>query len=196
MTRTPNLTPEEMNPEQRRVYDEIYASRGVWLNGPFAPMLHQPKIADPAQKLGEFVRYNTSLEPELTELAVIAVARHHDSEFEWLQHSRIALKVGVSPEVVEAIRVGERPNGLNERSQLVYDFTIALLERNRVPDDLYAAATSAFGTVGVVELVAVIGYYTLIAFTLNAHEVSMPADAEPQLPDLGHAVRQPSPDRL
>ena len=187
MTRTPFLKPEEMTPEQKRIYDEIYASRGTWLNGPFAPMLHQPLLADPAQKLGEFVRYNTSLAPHLTELAIILVARRHDSSFEWYQHQRIAREKGVPLEAIEAIRLGQRPRELNADSQLVYDFTASLLDTNRVPDEIYDAARAAFGVVGVVELVALIGYYTLIAFTLNAHEVPLPAGADNQLPDLHRA---------
>src|SRR5689334_3456570 len=92
MTRTPFLTPEQMSAEQRRIYDDIVASRGTWLNGPYAPMLHQPRLAESAQKLGEFLRYHTSLPPRLSELAILVVARHWDSDFEWHQHARIALQ--------------------------------------------------------------------------------------------------------
>ena len=192
MTRTPFLKPEEMSPDQRRIYEEIYASRGTWLNGPFAPMLHSPPLADSAQKLGEFVRYHTSLPPVLTELAIIMVARHYDCPFEWVQHARIALAAGVPAEVVEAIRNGKSPAGQAANAQIIYDFAHALLTTNRIPDKLYDAARSAFGVTGVVELVGLMGYYTLIAFCLNAHEVPMPAGAESQLPDLRHPPAEPS----
>lgn len=175
MTRTPFLTPEQMSAEQRRIYDEIVASRGTWLNGPFAPMLHQPRLADPAQKLGEFLRYHTSLTPRLSELAILVVARHWDSDFEWYQHARIALQSDVAAATVESIRHGEVPSSLREDERAVYDFTRTLLEGHRVPDEIYDEAQQLFGVVGVVELTALIGYYTLIAFTLNAHEVPLPA---------------------
>jgi 4-carboxymuconolactone decarboxylase len=184
MTRTPVLKPDDMDGEQRAIYDAIFASRGVWLNGPFSPMLHQPKIADPVQKLGAFVRYHTSLEPALTELAILIVARHHDCQFEWYQHYPIALAAGVAPDVAEAIRLGHGVTPPDERSAIVYEFTRALLERNRIPDREYDSARDAFGVVGVVELTALIGYYGFIAHTLNAHEVSMPAGADLPLPDL------------
>ena len=182
MTRTPYLRPEEMSPEQRRIYDEIVKSRGAWLNGPFAPMLHQPKLAEPAQRLGEFVRYNTSLAPALSELAIIVVARRFDCHFEWCQHAKIALKAGVRPELVEAIRNNQTPSDLSGDEALIYCFATSLLQANRVPEDLYGAVRDRLGVQGVGELVGLIGYYTLIAFTLNAHEVPLPAGVEPPLP--------------
>lgn len=182
MTRTPFLRPEEMNVEQRRIYDEIVASRGTWLNGPFAPMLHQPRLADPAQRLGNFLRYHTSLAPHLSELAILVVARHWDCDFEWYQHAAIALKQGVSAAVVEAIRQDTVPQSLSEESALVHAFTQQLLKAHRVSDDIYAQSRTAFGVTGVVELTALIGYYTLIALTLNAHQVPLPAGVDAVLP--------------
>lgn len=182
MTRTPFLSPQEMTPEQRRIYDEIVASRGTWLNGPFAPMLHQPRLADPAQKLGEFLRYKTSLPPNLSELAILVVARHWDCDFEWYQHAPIALRSDVPPDIVDAISHDRRPATLGESQAAVYDFARTLLEDHVVPDPIYERAKALFGVVGTVELTALIGYYTLIAFTLNAHQVPLPAGVTPPLP--------------
>lgn len=180
MTRTPYLTPEEMSPEQRRIYDDIVASRGKWLNGPYAPMLHQPRMAEPAQKLGEFLRYHTCLGPRLSELAIVVVARYWDCDFEWHQHAAIALRSDVPAAVIEAIRIREVPT-LREDESVVYSFTKTLLERHCVEDALYDRAKTLLGILGVVELTGLIGYYTLIALTLNAHEVPLPAGAQPQL---------------
>jgi 4-carboxymuconolactone decarboxylase len=182
MTRTPFLLPEEMNPAQRKIYDDMMASRGTWLNGPYAPMLHQPRMAAPAAELGEFLRYHTSLGPPLSELAIIVVARFWDSDFEWYQHSRIALKSGVPTDIVSAIAANQRPASLDERQTAIYDYTRALLETHRVPDDVYDRAKALFGVTGVVELTGLIGYYTFIALTLVAHEVPMPQGVGPQLP--------------
>lgn len=182
MTRTPFLKPEQMTPEQRRIYDDIVASRGQWLNGPFAPMLLQPRLAEPAQQLGAFLRYHTSLPPRLSELAILVVARHWDCDFEWYQHAAIALKSDVAVDIVEAIAQFNEPVLSDARQRLVYDFSRALLEQHRVPDALYADATEALGSVGVVELTGLLGYYTLIALTLNAHEVPLPAGVKPPLP--------------
>ncbi len=181
MTRTPYLTPEQMDPQQRRIYEDIVASRGRWLNGPYAPMLLQPRIAEPAQKLGEFLRYNTSLAPRLSELAIVIVARHWDCDFEWDQHAAIALRSDVSADLVEAIRLRQQPSRLREDEAVVYEFTRQLLERHKVEAAMYERGKATLGLVGVVELTALIGYYTLIALTLNAHEVPLPAGVRPPL---------------
>jgi 4-carboxymuconolactone decarboxylase len=180
VTRTPYLTPEQMNPEQRRIYDDIVTSRGKWLNGPYAPMLHQPRMAEPAQKLGEFLRYNTSLMPRLSELAIVVVARHWDCDFEWYQHAAIALRSDVPAPVIEAIRL-RQPPPLRDDEQVIYEFTSKLLQRHRIEDALYSRATALLGTIGVVELTGLIGYYTFVALTLNAHEVPLPTGVQPPL---------------
>jgi 4-carboxymuconolactone decarboxylase len=184
VTRTANLVPEEMTDEQRRIYEEIVASRGTWLNGPYAPMLHQPRLAEPAQKLGEFLRYHTSLSAAVSELVILVIARHWDCQFEWYQHAAIAARSGVTAESIESIRTGQRPLRLSPGQEIAYAFARALLEQHSVPADLYATAQSALSVVGVVELTGLIGYYTLIAFTLNAHEVSLPSGVSPPLPPL------------
>jgi 4-carboxymuconolactone decarboxylase len=181
MTRTPFLKPEQMTPEQRRVYDHVVASRGKWIDGPFAPMLQQPRMAAPAAELGEFLRYHTSLGAPLSELAIIVVARHWDCEFEWCQHARIARNSGVAADVITAIARDERPATLDAQQTIVYEFSRALLEVHGVPDALYDRAKELLDVVGVVELTGLIGYYTFIAFTLNAHQVPLPAGTVPQL---------------
>jgi 4-carboxymuconolactone decarboxylase len=190
MTRTPFLKPEEMSAEQRRVYDDIVRSRGTWLNGPYAPLLQSPELADKAQAFGELVRYRTVLPPQLNELAIICTARHWDSSFEWFQHARIAQRVGISAAVCEAIAHFEAPPFVDDDERLIHTFTTELLETHRVSDATYALATQRFGTRAVVELVAVIGYYSFIAMTLNAHEVPLPAEATSPLPP-----RPPTPAR-
>jgi len=182
MTRTPFLTPEEMDSEQRRVYDDIVRSRGTWLNGPYAPLLHSPELADKAQALGELVGYRTSLDPRLSELAIIITARHWDCQFEWLQHEKIARKQGISEATCVSIANGYPPALDNEIDEVVYAFTSALLAKHFVDESTYARARALLGIPGTVELVAIIGYYSFIAMTLNAHEVPLPAGSVAPLP--------------
>jgi len=182
MTRTPFLTPEQMDPEQRRVYDDIVRTRGTWLNGPYAPLLHSPELADKAQQFGELVRYRTSLEPRLSELAIIVTARHWDCQFEWFQHEKIARKSGIAACVCEAIAQGRQPQFTDEAEAVVHAFASQLLQSHFVEEATYVCARELFGVAGTVELVAVIGYYGFIAMTLNAHEVPLPAGATPPLP--------------
>jgi 4-carboxymuconolactone decarboxylase len=182
MTRTPFLTPEQMDPEQRRVFDDIVRTRGTWLNGPYAPLLHSPELADKAQQFGELVRYRTSLAPRLSELAIIVTARHWDCQFEWFQHEKIARRQGISAATCEAIANGLRPSLDDEAENVVYEFATQLLSTHFVVDATHARACELFGVKGAVELVAVIGYYSFIAMTLNAHEVPLPAGSTPPLP--------------
>jgi 4-carboxymuconolactone decarboxylase len=177
MSRLPNLSPDRMSPEQRRIYDEVVASRGTWSNGPFNQLIHQPRIAEPTQRLGEFIRYHTSLVPRLSELAILVVARHWDCKFEWSIHAPIALNGGVGAATVEAIANRQRPPGLRDDEGIVYDYATDLLQRHQVADELYATATRLFGTVGVVELTSLLGYYSMLALSLNAHRATPAEDA-------------------
>jgi 4-carboxymuconolactone decarboxylase len=137
-------------------------------------MLHQPRMAQPAQELGEFVRYHTSLNPKLVELAILVVARHWDCEVEWYQHAAIAARSGLSAALIEALRQGESPPEMDADEVIIFDFTHALLKEHRIADALYEKAKQRLGVVGVVELTGLIGYYTFIAFALNAHEIALP----------------------
>jgi 4-carboxymuconolactone decarboxylase len=175
MSRVPVLAPEQMNEAQRKVYEDILRTRGgKWFHGPYDPMLHQPRIAQPAQQLGEFVRYHTSVHPKLVELAILVVARHWDCEVEWHQHAGIAASSGLSAALIEALRRGEYPHDMDAEEVIVFEFTHALLKEHRIADAYYEKAKQRLGVVGVVELTGLIGYYTFIAFALNAHEVSLP----------------------
>ncbi|CAB3669061.1 hypothetical protein LMG27174_02052 [Paraburkholderia rhynchosiae] len=171
-----------MTAAQRRVYEDIVRSRGTWLNGPYAPLLHSPELADKAQAFGELVRYRTSLEPRLSELAIVITARHWDCQFEWIQHEKIARKAGVADATCDAIARGTKPPLADEKEEAIYAFASQLLARHFVDEATYAQTQELLGVKGVVELVAVIGYYSFIAMTLNAHEVPLPAGATPSLP--------------
>jgi len=180
MSRVPVLQPEQMNPAQRQIYDDILRTRGgTWFHGPYDPLLHQPRIAAPAQKLGEFVRYHTSLEPRLSELAILIVARYWDCDFEWYQHAPIAASKGLDAELIATLRRNQTPATMQEDEAIVFEFTTSLLKEHRVADGDYQRASEHFGIVGVVELTGLIGYYTFLAFTLLAHQIALPSNVVP-----------------
>ena len=174
MTRLRQLAPGEMTPEQRKVYDDIVAGPRGGIGGPFAAWLHSPALADRAQKLGEFCRFQTSLPPRLKELAIRVTARYWTAQFEWWAHARFALDHGVSPDIVEAIRERRKPVFVKVDEALIYDCSIALHEEHRLDDELFNAATKMFGAAGVVELIGILGYYTLVSMTLNVFEMPVP----------------------
>ena len=128
--------------------------------------------------LGAALRFETSIERRLLELAIIVVAAHWKAEFEWWAHARMAREHGVADEIVEAIRSGEPPAFTAEDEALVYDFARQLVVGGRVDDPTYASAVELLGHRGAVELVSLCGYYTLVSFTLNAFDVPLPPAAE------------------
>ena len=185
MARIPLFPLDDMSVEQQRVYDTVVSGpRGVVV-GPLRAALHRPELAEKWQQFGEILRYRTSLAPRLSELAILITARHWTSQLEWQQHAPAALKGGLSPAVIESIRNGQRPGFGAGDEQAVYDFCREMHEQKSVGNDTYARAHELLGTLGVVELTALVGYYTMVAMTLLAHEIPLPEGSAPALPPLG-----------
>jgi 4-carboxymuconolactone decarboxylase len=180
MARLRPLAPEAMNRAQRDVYDACVSGRRGRAPANVLAWLRSPELASRAQRLGEFVRYDTALAPRLSELAILVVARHWTSQYEWAVHRGEALKAGLAEELIEAIAARKQPVFSDEKEQVVYDFAVSLLKTNTVPDVAYQAAVAAIGEQSVVELVGVLGYYTLVSMTLNAFEIE-PPDAAARL---------------
>ncbi len=174
------IDPDHASPEQRAVLADILSGPRGNLDGPFLAWIHSPGLADPAQKLGAFCRYHTRLAPRLSELAILVTAAWWRSQAEWQIHQPIALAAGLDAEVAEAIRCGQEPAFARDDEALVYRFARALYAHRRVDDALYAEAVDAFDEPGVVELVGVLGYYALVAMTLNAF--AMRRDSHEALP--------------
>ena len=177
MARIPLPTPETLTPEQRRVYDAVVAGPRGQVRGPLLAALHRPELADKWQQLGELLRYRTSLPPKLNELAILVTARHCNCDLEWVLHEEMALKAGLARPVIEDIRVFRRPAGADADTLSVFDFADELNRNKTVGADTYARALERWKVVGVVELTALVGYYTMVAMTLNAHEIPLPEGA-------------------
>ncbi len=178
--RLPILADAAMTPEQQRVADAIRSSpRGV-VQGPLLAWLHSPGLADRAQALGAFCRYDTSLPPRLSELAIITVGAYWRAGFEWFVHAPIAEKAGLDPAAIEALRTGATPHFDQEDEQAVWRFAHHLLHDHEVPDATYRTVEDLLGAAATVELVGIVGYYGLICMTIKAFGVPVPdGDAEP-----------------
>ena len=171
MTRIPILLPENMTDDQRQVHDTIVSGPRGAVRGPLAVWLNRPELASAAQALGRYCRFDTSLEPRLSELAILTTARVWSSEFEWSAHKPIALEAGLSPDVIEAIRTHQNPIFEHEDEAAVHAFSKTLHTDRYINDELYARAVDALGEAGVVDLTGILGYYTLISMTINVFEV-------------------------
>lgn len=180
-TRIAFPTPETMSPEQRRVYDTVVSGpRGVVV-GPLRAALHSPELADRWQQLGAFLRYRTCLPPRLNELAILVTARRWNSELEWVVHADAALKAGLDPAVVEAILASRAPQFADPEDAEIYAYAREMQLTGQVSDATYAAVLERWLERGVVELTALIGYYTMVSMTLNAHRIPLPAGMTPRL---------------
>lgn len=179
--RLPALDPAALTPEQKAVHDAIASGPRGRVQGPLAVWLHSPQLADCAQRLGAFCRYGTSLEPRLSELAILVTGRAWTAQFEWAVHKPIALKAGLSEAVVDAIRNRSTPPFEREDERVVHDFAMTLHIDRRVPQALYEDAVRVLGTTAVVELVGILGYYTLISMTINAFNVPLEGSQVPEL---------------
>lgn len=179
------LTLDEMTPAQREVADKIRsgpraavsgsaANSGNSVGSPFNVWLRSPESADPIQQVGSYIRFKSSLGPRLNEFAILITAREWTSQYEWHAHHRLALQAGLNPQVAQAVAEGKRPTGMQPDEEIVYDFSRELHQTRRVSDATYARALQQFGERGVMDLIAVNGYYTLVSMTLNVDRTPIP----------------------
>lgn len=163
-----------LSPAQRTMVNDLLSGTRTSLNGPFNVLLRSPEMGNLAQKLGEYLRFKTSVPPRLNELAIIMTARAWRSQYEWYAHKTLALQAGLSPSVADAIQAGRRPEGMKADEAVVYDFCTELRERHRVSDATFKAAVALLGERGVVDLIAVMGYYDLVSMVLNVDGYTLP----------------------
>ncbi len=186
MSRLPDLRRDQLTADGQAVWDTIIGTRGSrlvtengGLAGPFNAFVHAPKVGLEIAELGATLRFGTSLERRLTEIAIITVGAHWQAEFEWWAHARMAREHGVADAVVDAIGQGEDPPFAAEDERIVHAVASQLVSTGRVDDDSYAAANRLLGDAGIVELIALCGYYTLISFVLNGFDVPIPPGVTP-----------------
>jgi 4-carboxymuconolactone decarboxylase len=184
LARIPLPSPAEMTPEQRRVYDAIVEGPRGTVVGPLRAALHRPELAEKWQQLGELLRYRTSLPPQISEIAILVTARRWRSQVEWHMHAIAAEQAGIAPAVIAEIKCGCRPLEADPKALAVYDYAVELTDDGHVKPATYDAVLRGCGVAGIVELTALIGYYTMVAMTLNAHEIPLPAGAEPPFPTV------------
>lgn len=178
MSRLPPLSDEALSPEQREIRDAIAAGPRGGARGPFPALLRSPELAKRAAHLGEFLRFNTSLPPRLSELAILVTARAWTAQFEWYAHAKLALKGGLDPKIVDAIAERRDPPFEKDDERIVFTFCHELHATHGVSDETYERTKAAVGERGLVELIGLCGYYVMVAMTLNVAQVPLP-EGEP-----------------
>jgi 4-carboxymuconolactone decarboxylase len=183
MSRYREIAVADMSAAQRRVRDEIIAGRRGRFGGPFELLIRAPEICGLAAKLGEHLRWGTSLPDRLSELAIITTARFWRAQYEWHAHAPLAAKAGVPAAAIEAIRSGGTPEFTASDEALIHRVCSEIFRTQRLSDASFNAAVAAFGEEGLVELISIIGYYTLIGNTLNVFQVPLPPGETPPFPE-------------
>jgi 4-carboxymuconolactone decarboxylase len=178
------LAPEAMTPAQREAAEAIVAGPRGGLRGPFQAWLRSPELAGRLQRVGEYLRFSSSVPQRLNELAILITARAWDAQFEWWAHHRLALEAGLDPAVAKDIAEGRRPSSLKPDEAVVYDFCTELRATRRVSDPVLARALELLGEQGVIDLIGVSGYYDVVSMTLNVAEVPLPDGVEAPLKPL------------
>lgn len=183
MARFPRVTTrEQVSPEHQQHYDYIAGSRGHVV-GPFTVLLNSPDVAQRIAHVGTYIRFENTLPGNLRELAILTVAREWNCQFEWTAHQPIGEGEGLSAETIAAVRDRTAPDGLSGDEELVFRYVSSLLEKGRVPDDVFQQAQERFGTRTVTDLTATAGYYSMLACVLNAGAVTPDAGTPHLLPD-------------
>ncbi len=197
MSRISYITPENFTQAQQHLFESITdGKRGEGrapedlltaeggMSGPFNAWLRSPVLGEAAQRLGETVRFESTLPPQLRELAILIVAAKWKAQYEWWAHERIARREGLDERIIESIKAETPPDFSDPTQAVIYKFARELLGKHHVSVHVYNEAVELLGEAGVTELVILLGYYTLVSMTLNVFEVPVPAGESAPFADI------------
>ncbi|WP_424139722.1 carboxymuconolactone decarboxylase family protein [Roseomonas chloroacetimidivorans] len=178
MSRLPPLDPEALSPAQSEVYNRIATGARGGVRGPFLALLHSPALASKVEGLGVYLRFQCAVRERLREVAILTVARHWRCDYEWYAHAPIAERMGVPEAALARLGRGEDAGFEEPDETLVQEYCATLLRDGAVPQPLYDRVRERLGQQGIVDLTGLVGYYTLLALTLNAHVIHVPEGAD------------------
>ena len=175
------LSPEEMNADQKQTYDEAIAGKRGRPPAPMMAWLNSPEMARHATRLGEVLRFNTIFPAKLSEIAILVTARHWTSHYEWFAHKRLALAGGMDAKIADDIRDRRTPQFDDPKARMIYDVAKSLHEGHGLTQALYDEAVGVLSERGVVEVIGLCGYYTMVSMTLNTFEFGLPDGQKSEL---------------
>ncbi|HTF13187.1 MAG TPA: carboxymuconolactone decarboxylase family protein [Burkholderiales bacterium] len=174
--RMPPLPPGKMTDAQRKAAQEMIAGPRKGVKGPFVPLLRSPELMDRLQKVGEYLRFRSSLEPRISEFIMLVVSREWTQHFEWFVHVPLGRKAGISEDTIAALAEGRRPAGMSEHEEVAYDFCEELLRTKGVSETTYRRTVTKFGENGVIDMIGVAGYFTTVSMVMNVAHSPPPED--------------------
>ena len=176
-TRLPDVPPAQYTADQKKAAEEFEAARKAPLSGPFQTMMYSPEVMSRARAMGDYLRFHSAIGNTLSELVILITARAWSQGYEWSAHQPLALKCGISKDIVDAVAEGRRPTVMSDDEAMVYDFTIELQNNKGVSDTTYGKVEKRFGKKGAVDIAGISGYYTFLSFQLNMARQPVAADA-------------------
>jgi 4-carboxymuconolactone decarboxylase len=177
--RMPRIPEDRMTAAQTKAAaDFSKGPRGGVVRGPFIAMIRNPDFMDPAQKLGEYLRFRCGLDKRIAEMVALVTARHWSQQFEWQAHAPQALQAGLKQSTIDAISEGRRPREMTEDEEIAYDFISEVLINKGASDETYGRAVQAFGEDGIIDLLGTSGYYAMLAMIMNVARTAIP-DGKP-----------------
>jgi 4-carboxymuconolactone decarboxylase len=180
------LKVEELNPAQKAWADAISAPprNAKFTNAPYRAYIRNPDLAPRLTAMTDYLRWNTSLPPRLSEMAILITARQWTAQYEWFAHYPLAIKAGLDPKILGAIAQGKRPDNMKDDEAALYDLAMALYRDKKVSDPVYKAALEKFGERGIMDIIGIMGYYDITSMTLITMQAGPPNDSVPPLPEL------------
>lgn len=172
--RMPPIPAQNYTEVQKKAAEEFAGGRGYDVRGPFVPLLRSPEVMLRAKAMGDYLRFKSVLPARVSEMVILITAREWTQQYEWVAHHAIAMKAGLSPQLAEAIADGRRPSDMVDDEAAAYDLSIEIQRTKRVSDATYAKAVAKFGEQGVIDILGINGYYTLLAMTMNAARTPVP----------------------
>lgn len=158
--------------------DDILKVSSAGLGGPYNALLRSPDMARRCVDLLDYLRFKTTVDKRLNELAILIQARIANAQYEWWAHETIARRAGLSDEVMNALRLCQRPSSMQADEALVYDYCTQLTLNHRVPDALWQQAVAAMGEQRLMDLTVLSGTYVMVSMLLNATQVGIPNGGE------------------
>jgi len=182
--RMPPIPADKLTEPQKKAIEEFKAARSADISGPFVAMLRSPEVMSRARAMGDYLRFRSSLPPRLSELVILLTARRWTQQYEWNAHAPLAVKGGLNPDIVKAIAEGRRPERMAEDEDIVYSLFDEIQRHQAVSDGTYGRAVAKFGEQGVVDVMGIAGYYTMLAMVMNTARTPLPDGAKPALAPL------------
>ena len=182
--RMPPIPADKLTEAQRKAIEEFKAARSADISGPFVPLLRSPEVMTRARAMGDYLRFRSSLPPRLSEFVILLTARRWTQQYEWNAHAPLAVKGGLKETIVKAVAEGRRPDGMAEDETVVFSLFDEIQKNQSVSDATYAKAVKAIGEQGIIDVMGITGYYTLLAMVMNTARTPLPDGAKPQLPPL------------